>query len=244
MTVIRDRRDEPFDDKYTQTKLRFIELVKDRVRRALHEKIANDTLDNLGKGMLKVPIPKDTIKEPYFHFEDYDSFHSVFPVITKESLRNYSGLGFKDGVEFPDALRYDVGDTYETEKGGGGKGMEGDPDAEDSLEDFIWLNEEEVKDILFEGRKLPDMLKLKSAHMEMMERAHAGYTNKGPAHRMDAHRTNKKRRGDELVLSKVSERRILQNLSRQFGILTQGLDGPGVPDFVAQVTPEKKAELA
>ncbi len=221
MTVVRDRRNEPLDDKYVQDKIRYRDLYIDRVRKALHDKIANDTLDNLGKGVLKVPIPKETTHQPMFHHAETGDFHKVFP-----------GM-----------VNFDVGDRIKTGGGGGsgGRGNEaGDGEGED---DFIWVNEEDLKSILFEGRSLPDMTKLKAAHINITERRHAGYTNKGPSHRMDMPRTNKKRRTDEIVLSKVSERRILNNLAEQFNLLAQNAEGAETLSLLEK-TKEEKTEIA
>ncbi len=219
MTVVRDRRKEPSDDKYTQDKIRYRDLHIDRIREALRDKIANDTLENLGKGVLKVPIPKETTHQPIFHHAEDGSFHKVFP----------------------GNVRFDVGDRIKKGGGGGGgRGNEaGDGEGED---DFIWVNEEDIKEILFEGRTLPDMTKLKAAHVNITERRHAGYTNKGPSHRMDMKRTNKKRRNDEIILSKVSERRIINNLTEQFNILAQKKPGMEVLDL-SDKTQEEKTEI-
>lgn len=219
MTVVKDRRKEPLDDKYVQDKLRYRDLHIDRIRKALRDKIANDTLENLGKGVLKVPIPKDTTHEPMFHHAEDGSFHKVFP----------------------GNVRFDVGDRIK-KSGGGGKGRGNEPGDGEGEDDFIWVNEEDLKSILFEGRSLPDMTKLKAAHVDLVERRHAGYTNKGPAHRMDMKRTNKKRRSEEIVLNKVSERRIINNLTEQFNILAMQKTGMIALDL-SDKTSEEKSEI-
>lgn len=211
MTVIHDRRQEPPDDKYVQDKIRYRDLYMDRIRKALHEKIANDSLDNLGKGGLNVPIPKETTHQPVFHHAEDGGFHKVFP----------------------GNIKFDVGDRFR--KSGGGKGKVED--------DFIWLNEEEVLDILFEGRSLPDMTKRKAAHVKLMERERSGYTNKGSSHRMDMVRTDKKRRDDKMVLTKTSERRIIANLTEQFNILSRPVAGAEHLDL-SEKTKEEKDDIA
>ena len=218
MTVVNDRRNEPFDDKYVQDKIRFRDMHMERVRKALHDKIADDSLENLGKGGIRVPVPKATTHEPMFHHENADHFHKVFP----------GNVRLEDGSIGP--LGFDVGDRIK--KGGGGSGGGGNEAGEgEGEDDFIWVSEDEIKTILFEGRQLPDMTKLKAAHVNITERRHSGYTNKGPAHRMDMPRTDKKRKADEMILTKVSERRILQNLSEQFNILARQMPGAEPLDF-------------
>lgn len=216
MTVVKDRRKEPLDDKYIQDKIRYRDLYIDRIRKALQDKIANDTLENLGKGVLKVPIPKESTHEPMFHHAEDGSFHKVFP----------------------GNVKFDVGDRIK-KGGGGGKGRGNEPGDGEGEDDFIWVNEEDLKNILFEGRSLPDMTKLKAAHVNLTERRHAGYTNKGPSHRMDMKRTNKKRRDDELVLGKVSERRIINNLTEQFNILAAKKPGMAAIDLSDKVGEER-----
>lgn len=217
MTVVRDRRKEPFDDKYVQDKIRYRDLHIERIRKALQDKIANDTLENLGKGVLKVPVPKDSTREPMFHHAEDGSFHKVFP----------------------GNVRFDVGDRIKKGGGGGGRGRGNEPGDGEGEDDFIWVNEEDIKNILFEGRALPDMSKLKAAHVDLVERRHAGYTNKGPSHRMDMRRTNKKRRNDEIILSKVSERRIINNLTEQFNILAAQKPGIAALDLFDKTSEEK-----
>ena len=216
MTVVRDRRNEPMDDKYGTDKLRFRDLYLDQVRKAMHDKIAKDSLENLGKGGFKVPIPPGTTREPIFHHKQNGTLHTVFPgnVKLEEGFpRVYTGNQF------------DVGDKIRKPPGGGGGGGGNEPGEGESEDDFLWVNEDEFKNILFDGRKLPDMTKLKGDHIKEMERLHSGYTNKGPAHRMDMARTDKKRKEDEIVLTKTAERRILLNLSEQFNILAKQTGG-------------------
>lgn len=220
MTVVKDRRKEPFDDKYIQDKIRFRNLYIDRIRKALHDKIANDSLENLGKGVLHVPIPKDTTHEPIFHHAEDGSFHKVFP----------------------GNVKFDVGDRIDKPPGGGGRGKGNEPGEGEGEDDFIW-SEDDVMEILFEGRSLPDMTKLKAQHVKLKESVHSGYTNKGPSHRMDMGRTNKKRRNDEIILTKVSERRIINNLSVQFNILAQQVEGAEVLDMSLK-TKDEKNEIA
>ncbi len=220
MTVVKDRRKEPFDDKYIQDKIRFRNLYIDRIRKAMHDKIASDSLENLGKGVLHVPLPKDTTHEPIFHHAEDGSFHKVFP----------------------GNVKFDVGDRIDKPPGGG-RGRGGKPsDDGEGEDDFVW-SEADVMEILFEGRSLPDLTKLKAQHVKLKENVHSGYTNKGPSHRMDMARTNKKRRNEEMILTKVSERRIINNLSEQFNILGKQVQGAELLDMSLK-TKEEKDEIA
>lgn len=231
MTVVRDRRDEPADDKYGTDKLRFRDLYIKQIRKAMHEKIASDSLDNLGKGGFKVPIPAGTTREPIFHHTQSGVLRTVFPGNVRFEIGNPR--------VFAGNLKFDVGDRIKKPQGGGGGGGPEAGDDGEGTDDFLWINEEEFKNILFEGRSLPDMTKLKGEHIKEMEHVHSGYTNKGPAHRMDMPRTDKKRREDEIVLSKVTERRILLNLCEQFNILARQTGGV---EPVASITIEGKTK--
>ncbi|MFP4314535.1 MAG: DUF444 family protein, partial [Alphaproteobacteria bacterium] len=131
---------------------------------------------------------------------------------------------------FPGNTSFDVGDTIPIPKGGGGGGggPEGSPDDMDAEDDFIWVNEAELLNILFEGRSLPDMTKLKATQTQIVDREHSGYTNKGPDHRMDAERTNAKRREESIVLGKSGQRRVFENLTEQFNIYAKHANEPSL----------------
>ena len=230
MTVIRDRRDEPLNDKFGIDKERFRMRYLKRIKKAIQDNIAEGNLDDIGKGGIKVPIPKDTVREPFLHHRDSGQIKRVFP--GNNTRINYGGWFQHSGTPssvFPGNIAYDVDDVVPIPKGGGGGGggdgdgngkdpSDQDSDAED---DFVWVNESDYLDILFEGRSLPDMTKLKAESTVVTDREHSGYTNKGPDHRMDMEITNRKRREESIVLAKGAERRIFKNLSEQFNIMAQ-----------------------
>lgn len=225
MTVIRDRRNEPRNDKFGTSKQRFRNRFMENIKKAIQDNISDESLNNIGKGGIKVPIPKATTHEPYLHHGNNGKFRKVFPgnIVRRSSLGGtFPPLGqYTNKAVFPGNVSFDKGDTVPIPKGGGGgggRGQEGSEDDVDAEDDFIWVNESQYLDILFDGRALPDMTKLKAQSTTVVDRQQEGYTNKGPDHRMDRERTDKKRRGESLVLSKSSERQILKNLTEQFNI--------------------------
>ncbi|MCD8497979.1 MAG: YeaH/YhbH family protein [Alphaproteobacteria bacterium] len=202
MTVIRDRREEPPNDKFATDKQRFRDRYLERVRKAIQDDVANRGFQDIGKDGIKIPIPKETTREPIFHHVGGNPKERVYP-----------------------GNRYDVGDKILKPGGGGGGGQgngEGASDQDsDAQDDFIWINESEYLEILFEGRSLPDMTKLKAKSAKTVDREHSGYTTKGPEHRLDTDKTDKKRKDEEMILAKGAEKRILENLAEQFNILSQ-----------------------
>lgn len=201
MTIIVDRTGEPDRHRFGKDKARFLNRIRDSVRKAVQNKVSDGSIKNFENGGVRVPIPKKTTQEPVIH-------HKKAPYIKKV---------------FPGNL-YDVGDVVPIPPGGGGGGGGGQgsgpeaSDGEDSEDDFVWLSEEEFLDIFFEGRKLPDLSKLSEEGNPILERQRAGHTSKGPSHRMDMGKTNKKRRADELVLNKANERRLINELIERYNI--------------------------
>lgn len=199
MTVIVDRREEPLRHKFGVDKSRFLRRIKDAVHQAVQDKVSGSTLADLDKGEVRVNVPKKTTQEPIIH-------HAKAPYLKKI---------------FPGNL-FDVGDTVPMpKKGGGGSGKQGSPDAEDTADDYVWLSEDEYLDIFFEGRSLPDMIKLHSQANFVTQRQRFGHTSKGPSHKLNMGLTNEKRRGEALVLNKASERRLTANLLEQYSLYRQ-----------------------
>lgn len=254
MTVIRDRRNEPLNDKFGTSKERFRKRYMDNIKKAIQDNISDESLENIGKGGIKVPIPKATTHEPYIHHANNGKFKRVFP--GNHVRRNLLGGAMpplptttNKGV-FPGNLSYDEGDLVPIPKGGGGgggggngKGQEGSDEDSDAEDDFIWINESQFFDILFEGRALPDMTKLKAHSTTVVDREHSGYTNRGPDHRMDMDITDKKRRGESLIFGKNSERQIIKNLTEQFNILAQHKDGLEPVDIAGKAKVERNQYL-
>lgn len=222
MTVIRDRRDEPPNDKFGTDKERFRARYLDRIRKAMHEKIAAQGMADIGIGGIRVPIPKETTHEPIFHHSGGDPQEKVYP-----------------------GNKLDVGDRIFKPKsgGGGGRGNEASEDDSDAEDDFIWINEEDYLKILFDGRSLPDMTKLKEHNTTVVERQHSGYTDKGPDHRLDSDKTDKNRRDDSMILAKGTEKRILENLTEQFNILSGHAGGIAAIDLKSKTKSEKRAAI-
>lgn len=222
MTIVRDRRLEPLNDKFGTDKQRFRNRYLKRVQKAIHDKIEEGSLEDFGKGGVRVPVPKETTREPVIHHSQGGDHTHVFP----------------------GNISFDVGDRIQKSGGGAGKGAGGnDPGVDDSSDDFIWVNEAELLDILFEGRALPDMSKLQADSITITQREHSGYTNKGPDHRMDMLRTDRRRREDSIVLAKGAERRILSSLVEQFNILAVHQDAVPVIDIAGKPKHERDAAI-
>lgn len=201
--VVIDRRLSPQEDKFGTDRQRFLQRHSDIVREAVHRQVAEGGMRDFDKDGVVVPLPPNTILEPTIRHGNGGSSNRVFP-----------GL-----------MKYEVGDRIPKPKGGGGQGGgnnpgQGDPSQEgDGEDDYIWLSPEELLGILFEGRSLPDMTKFKAPAVNIVDREHAGYTNKGPAQKLDMDRTNRKRAHDALVLNKMGEKRVIENLTEQYNIL-------------------------
>lgn len=216
-----DRRLEPSEDKFGISRKRFIDRNRGLVKQAVSDQVKNGSIKDFEKGGVKIPIPPETIMTPILHHAADGNLHRVFP-----------GLS-----------RFDVGDRIPKPKGGGGKGGGGDPSAEgEGEDDFLWITPEEFLEVLFEGRQLPDMTKFRDFDTAILEREHAGYTSKGPSHKMDLEITNRKRAGDALVLGKLGEKRVVGNLVEQFNILAGYQEG--VAELDLDGSKEDKLELA
>lgn len=229
MTVIRDRRKEPLNDTFGTDIDRFRRRVLDQVKKAIQDDITDNKLGDIGNGAIKVPIPKRLIHEPYLHHAGMGkNFRRVFPG-NKGLLPSFSEFSSSTPASFrsvfPGNIAYDAGDKFPIPKGGGGKGGgkggEGSDEPGSDEDDFVWINEADYLDILFDGRQLPDMTKLKSKDTTLMSLKQAGQISQGPFNRLNMPVTNKKRRQEELILSKGNERRIFETLAEQFNILVQ-----------------------
>lgn len=243
MTVIRDRRNEPLNDKFGTDVDRFKRRVLDRVKQVIQDNITEGNLDDIGKGAIKVPIPKELTREPFLHHAGMGKqFRRVFPgnkgLIASFDMQAGSARAFQGNVAF------DVGDVVPIPKGGGGGGGgkpgQGEPSDQDSdaQDDFIWVNEADFLNILFDGRQLPDMTKLKAKDTVITKLQEAGQINQGPFNRLNMPVTNRKRREEEIVLSKGNERRIFETLAEQFNILVK-VDGLPELDIVGTVADER-----
>lgn len=199
MTLIIDRRQEPVRHTFGKDKARFLNRIRDAVHKAVQDKAADGPIKDIGKGGVKIPVPKALTQEPVIHHQRSPIFKKVFP-----------------------GNLYDVGDIVEVPSGGGGGSGpgegEGSPDADDDQDDFIWLSEKEFLNIFFDGRVLPDMVKLHSQANTITERQRSGYISKGPSHKLDMNVTNQKRRGEQIVFNKVAEKRMLKNFAEQYDI--------------------------
>jgi len=224
VTVIRDRRNEPLNDKFGTDVDRFKRRVLDRVKQFIQNSISEGNLGDIGKNVIKVPIPKELTREPFLHHASSGKrFRRVFPG-NKGLMASYA---LQPGVSqaFPGNIAFDVGDTFPIPKGGGGGGGpgpgEGNDEDMDAQDDFIWVNQSDFLDILFDGRQLPDMTKLKAKNTVTTKLQEAGQVNQGPFNRLNMPITNRKRREEEIVLSKGNERRIFETLAEQFNILAR-----------------------
>lgn len=217
-TLIVDRRNEPGRHKFGKDKARFLHRIRAAVRKAVQDKVSQGSIKDFEKGGVKIPIPKKSTTLPVIHHAQGPYFKKVFP-----------------GNLFTEHDSYDVGDIVPVPAGGGGGGSgqgQGPKagDGDDSEDDFIWLPQDEFLDIFFEGRQLPDMNKLHDQATHITKRERAGKITKGPSHRMDMRITDRKRRKDEYVLNKAAERRLMENLTEQYGIYAEhsGADLPAL----------------
>lgn len=247
-TVIRDRRAEVAGDKFGTDVDRFMRRVLDRVKQAIQDNISEGKLGDIGKGAIKVPIPKELTREPYLHHVGMGKgFKRIFPG-NKGMIPVYSAFSALPTV-YQGNIGFDVGDKIPIPKGGGGGGKgkpgQGEPsdDGDDGEDDFIWVNEADYLDILFDGRKLPDMTKLKSKDTQIVQLKEAGQVKQGPFNRLNMPITDRKRREEELVLSKGSERRIFQTLASQFNILAPADKSLPEVDFVGVAAEERNEEI-
>ena len=217
-TTVIDRRDEPLERKFGTDIERFHERNREVMRKAVNQEAGDRSFKDIGKKGMYVPIPKESIQEPVIqHAQGTGSIRRVFP-----------------------GNKFDKGDKIPISGGGGGQGgKQASDDDTPGKDDFVWVSPEEFLDILFEGRKLPDMTKLRAEGVHIKEKEHAGFTNVGPSHKMDASLTEKKRKGDEIVLSKSSERRLVKNLTEQFNILAKYDEALPELDFARKSKKEK-----
>ena len=216
MTVIIDRRDEPVRHKFGKDQARFLNRIRGAIRKAVQDKVTESSIRNFEKGGVKIPIPRKTTEEPIIHHDQGPIFKKVFP----GNLYNFQDLYASHKV-FAGNDRYDVGDVVPVPRGGGGGGSGNGKEAgdgDDSEDDFVWLAEDEFLDLFFEGRSLPDMVKLHDEANTIIEKQRAGLITKGPSHKMDMEITNAKRRSEAIVLNRSSERRLLENLAEQYAI--------------------------
>lgn len=198
MTIIVDRRKEPLRHKFGKDQERFLHRIRKALRKAIDDKVTKDGIRDLGKGGIKVPIPKEDTQEPVIHHQQGGDFKKVFP-----------------------GNLYEVGDVVPVPKGGGGgkgRGKDASPDGEDGQDDFVYLPEEEFLKIFFEGRTLPNLVKMREMGSSLFDRQRAGHSNKGPSHRMDRDITDKKRKADAIVLNTVGEKNLTDNLLEQYSI--------------------------
>ena len=195
--VVIDRRLDPPEDKFGTDRQRFLERYRDIIKDAVNKKVAQGGMRDFEADGIVVPLPPSTILEPVVHH----------------------GEGGKSNRVFPGLMKFEVGDQIPKPQGGSGGGGKGDPSADgEGNDDFVWLSPEEMLNILFEGRQLPDMTKFKAPDAFIVDREHAGYTNKGPSQKLDMDITNRKRAGEALILSKMGEKRVIENLTEQYNI--------------------------
>lgn len=250
-TVVKDRRNEISSDKFSTDVDRFMRRVLDRVKQAIQDDITEGNLNDIGKDRIKVPIPKELTREPYLHHTGMGKrFRRVFPG-NKGQMPSFSAFGGFSSI-FPGNVAFDVGDKIPIPKGGGGGGGKGggnkpgsgEPSDEDSEaeDDFIWVNEADYLDILFDGRQLPDMTKLKSKDTVITQLKEAGQITQGPFNRLNMPVTDRNRREEELTLSKGSERRVFQTLAKQFNILAPAGKLKGI-DVVGAIPEERNEEI-
>lgn len=256
MTVIRDRRNEPPSDQFLIDIARYKKRVVGVVKQAIQTQIAEGNLEDIGKGGIKVPIPRDLIHEPFLHHKGNGRFTRVFPGNKGHipAFSSYSSLPYV----FPGNTSLDVGDKVPIPKGGGGgggggggsgqgkgNGPEGSEEDSDAQDDFVWVNEADYLDALFDGRELPDMTKLKAKDTVITERRRVGNTPNGPMHRLNDGVTDQKRREESLVLARGLERQLFKSLTEQFNIMSGHTDTVPALDITGmEKTERNKTVLA
>lgn len=187
MVSIIDRRLNP-KGKSIINRQKFLKRAKQQIKKTVQDSVSGKGLKDIGSDE-KVTIKNKDLSEPTF--------------------RHSPGSGNTKRV-FPGNKEYSVGDEIPKPKGGGkGSGSdpsEGDPDAEDSLDEFQFtLTREEFLRYLFEDLELPDFIKENIEGSNSFETAREGYTNYSSPANLNVAQTFKKSIGRKIALKRPSD---------------------------------------
>lgn len=149
---------------------KFMRRASERVKKAVKDYIANDAdIKSITGGSKKVIINSKTLKEPSI---GYDRRNNPWNIVA------------------PGNKQYDAGDEIGKPFDDGASGNEGSPDGEIGEDDFYFtLSHEEFLDLFFEDLELPDMVKKQLTMEKSFTIKPAGFTNTGPACRLDLRKT-------------------------------------------------------
>jgi hypothetical protein len=203
MSRVNDRRGS--SDRASGNRQRFIERNKDRMRKAVRDKLSDSNITDVGDGGKDVYIPEDEISEP--------------------SISHGQG-GTRERV-MPGNDRFDEGDRIPKPPGGGSGSGPGDPSQDgDGEDDFVFhLTRDEVLDILFEDMELPNLEETQEADTNLTSPKNAGYTSEGADSKLDRRLSKKNRKARVHALTKDIKEEIEQLLIQKKNILKQYKDG-------------------
>lgn len=163
--VIIDRRKNP-KAKSLSNRQRFIERVKDQVKKSVRKKLSNKSITDSGDS--DVSISRDGIDEPTFGHDGRGNYDYVLP----------GNQDFMPG----DKIK-------KPQQGGGGRGNEGSPDGEGDDEFQFTLTNEEFLNIVFDGLELPHLVKKSEKGATRMKSHRAGFTSHGVPANLNVERT-------------------------------------------------------
>lgn len=194
MVNIIDRRLNP-KGKTLINRQKFLKRAKQQIKKTVQDAISapGRGLKDIGSGE-NVKIKQKDLSEPKFrHDPSSGNIKKVLP-------------GNKE---------FSVGDKLPKPKGGGkgGKGdpSEGDPDAEDSMDEFQFtLTREEFLHYLFEDLELPDFIKENIEGSNSFETAREGYTNYSSPANLNVAQTFKKSIGRKIALKRPTDDEITE----------------------------------
>lgn len=199
MATIVDRRRES-RARHAASRDRFLKRNKKAVRDAINRKLADSSIENIGKGDVEVSVPKDSVREPRFRH----------------------GRGGDHEVVRPGNKHFRAGDRLPKPSGGqgGGKGNDAS-DGEDGQDDFVFnLSEEEYFQILFEDLGLPNLERREAESMNDTKRERAGFVKEGVPAQVDLVRSKVAQKQRHLAGKSVSKNKIFTALTKQWQILS------------------------
>jgi len=163
-SVIIDRRHNP-KDRNLVNRRRFIERVRDGVRKSSHRALGDKGLTD--KGDSDITVSGGGVAEPRFSHDPL--------------------TGERDLI-LPGNKKFSVGDRIEKPLGGGGGGSGSQPGEPDGDFSFA-VSHDELIDIILEDLELPKMVRRTEGGVEASEPRRAGFSSSGPPSALDVERT-------------------------------------------------------
>jgi len=194
-----DRRRNP-QGKSLGNRQRFIRRAREQIRQSLQEKLRSRSVEDVLSGE-NVVIPPDGIHEPHFTYDRESGEHEhVLP-------------GNREFIE---------GDRIAKPTGGtGGQGASAS-DSGDGEDGFVFaLSRDEFRDLLFEDRALPDMMRKKLKAVDSTKRYRAGFTTSGPPSRLNMVRSLRRSMVRRAALGRPNHAAIEQ-IERELAALEAG----------------------